>query len=36
MIYGEKVLPKHKNLKIIRGDIRNQKLLKKLFQVMTV
>jgi len=29
MIYGEKVLPKHKNLKIIRGDIRNQELLKK-------
>jgi len=30
MIYGEKVLPKHKNLKIIKGDIRNQELLKKV------
>ena len=30
MIYGEKALPKHKNLKIIRGDIRNQELLKKV------
>ena len=30
MIYGEKVLPKHENLKIIRGDIRNQELLKKV------
>ena len=30
MIYGEKVLPKHKNLKIIKGDIRNQELLKKI------
>ena len=29
MIYGERVLPKHENLKIIRGDIRNQELLKK-------
>ncbi len=28
MMYGE-VLEKHKNLKIIRGDIRNQELLKK-------
>ena len=30
MIYGEKVLPKHGNLKIIKGDIRNQELLKKV------
>ena len=29
MIYGEKVLPIHEKLKIIRGDIRNQELLKK-------
>ena len=28
MMYGE-VLEKHKNLKIVRGDIRNQELLKK-------
>ena len=26
-IYGEYVLPKHKNLKLIKGDIRNQSLL---------
>ena len=30
MIYGEKVLPEHKKLKIIKGDIRNQELLKKV------
>lgn len=30
MIYGEKVLPKHPNLKSIKGDIRDQALLKKL------
>ena len=29
MIYGEKVLVPHKNLKIIKGDIRNINLLKK-------
>jgi nucleoside-diphosphate-sugar epimerase len=30
MIYGEKVLPKHEKLKIVKGDIRNQNLLKKI------
>lgn len=30
MIYGESVLKKHKNLKIFKGDIRNQKLLEKI------
>lgn len=30
MIYGEDVLPKHNQLKAIKGDIRNQDLLKKL------
>ena len=30
MIYGEKVLSKNEKLKIIRGDIRNQELLKKV------
>ena len=29
MIYGEDVLCKHKNLKIIKGDIRNKQLLKR-------
>tara|TARA_B100000965_G_scaffold402354_2_gene428112 strand:+ start:288 stop:1265 length:978 start_codon:yes stop_codon:yes gene_type:complete len=29
MIYGEEVLENHKNLKKIKGDIRNQNLLKK-------
>ena len=29
MIYGEEVLKNHKNLKKIKGDIRNQDLLKK-------
>jgi len=29
MIFGEKVLPEHHNLKIIKGDIRNQSLLKQ-------
>ncbi len=29
MIYGENVLTKHKNLKIIKGDIRNLELLNK-------
>ena len=29
MIYGEDVLPINKNLKIIKGDIRNIELLKK-------
>ncbi len=28
MIYGEDVLPRHPNLKIIKGDIRDQELLK--------
>ena len=30
MIYGEDVLENHKNLKKIKGDIRDQKLLKKI------
>ena len=30
MIYGEDVLGEHKNLKIIKGDIRNQSLLKQV------
>ena len=30
MIYGEDVLSKHKNLKIIKGDIRNIDLLEKI------
>jgi len=30
MIYGEDVLPKHPNLQAIKGDIRDQKLLKKI------
>ncbi|MBL7891059.1 MAG: SDR family oxidoreductase [Bacteroidia bacterium] len=30
MIYGEDVLPKHPNLKAIKGDIRDQQLLKKI------
>ena len=30
MIYGEDVLPKHPNLKAVKGDIRDQKLLKKI------
>ncbi|MAV76728.1 MAG: UDP-glucose 4-epimerase [Candidatus Marinimicrobia bacterium] len=30
MIYGRNVLKKHKNLKIIRGDIRNIKLIKQI------
>ena len=29
MIYGREVLHKHKNLKIFKGDIRNQKLLNE-------
>ena len=29
MIYGKEVLPKHKNLELIQGDIRNQPLLDK-------
>ena len=29
MIYGEDVLPNHKNLKKIKGDIRDKDLLKK-------
>ena len=29
MIYGEEVLKKHKNLRIIKGDIRNIDLLEK-------
>jgi len=30
MIYGEEVLKKHKNLKIIKGDIRDKNLLNKI------
>ena len=30
MIYGEQVLDNHKNLKIVKGDIRDQKLLNQL------
>ena len=30
MIYGEDVLPKHPNLKAVKGDIRDQKLLREL------
>ena len=30
MIYGDNVLPKHPNLKSIKGDIRDQSLLKKI------
>jgi nucleoside-diphosphate-sugar epimerase len=30
MIYGENVLPKHPNLNAVKGDIRDQALLKKL------
>ena len=30
MIYGENVLPKHPNLNTVKGDIRDQALLKKL------
>ena len=29
MIYGEKVLQEHKNLKILKGDIRDLKLIEK-------
>ena len=29
-IYGEDVLPKHKNLKLIKGDIRDQSLLTSI------
>ena len=32
MIYGENALPKHPNLTIVKGDIRDQKLLKKAMQ----
>ena len=31
MIYGN-TLPEHKNLKVVKGDIRDQKLLKDLLQ----
>ena len=30
MIYGEEVLPKHPNLQSVKGDIRDQQLLKKI------
>ena len=30
MIYGEDVLSKHQNLEVVKGDIRNQALLKEL------
>ena len=29
MIYGQNVIKPHKNLKIIKGDIRDQNLIKK-------
>ena len=29
MIYGENALPKHPNLTVVKGDIRDQKLLTK-------
>jgi len=32
MIYGEEVLPHHSHLKKVKGDIRDQKLLKKLLR----
>ena len=32
MIYGENALPKHPNLTVVKGDIRDQKLLKKAMQ----
>lgn len=32
MIYGEDVLKKHKNLKVIKGDIRNQSLLNNILK----
>mgnify|MGYP001346259629 FL=1 len=34
MIYGENVLDDHEKLKKIKGDIRNESLLKKLYQDM--
>ena len=34
MIYGENVLPNNKNLKCIKGDIRDINLLEKQFQDM--
>ena len=30
MIYGENVIKKHKNLNMVKGDIRDSNLLKKL------
>ena len=30
MLYGENVMPKHDNLTLIKGDIRDQKLLKQV------
>ena len=30
MIYGEAVLPKHPNLQSVKGDIRDQTLLKEM------
>ena len=32
MIYGEEVLPKHPNLNSVKGDIRDQELLKKILK----
>ena len=32
MIYGEDVLPEHPNLTVIKGDIRNQALMKSSIQ----
>lgn len=36
MIYGKEVLPKHKNLELIQGDIRNQPLLDKCLERVDV
>ena len=36
MIYGQDVLKPHKNLKILKGDIRDQNLLKKNIANMDV
>ena len=31
-LYGEDVMPNHKNLNVVKGDIRNSNLLKKIFE----
>ena len=36
MIYGEEVLHNHPNLQTIKGDIRNQKLLNELREVLNI